>query len=249
MAASEAIRRHCGEIERCNQRGGRMLSIVGLIDAGTLDADLAAYALAAIGKGASFLVGAVPGGAGKTTVMAALLNLVPPTVELHAADSLATIERASTAGSLTKCCYICHEIGSGPYYAYLWGPALRAYFDLPASGHTLATNLHADTFEQAEAQIRGDNGVPQTALRRMNLMFFLAVRRSGTGLERRIVSVWESDGRRPHRRIFGEGEPVTASADARNALDGILTSGARTIEQVRARIVESAGGLCSDVAR
>ena len=43
------------EIERCNQRGGRMLSIVDLIEAGTLSRELAAYALAAIGRGASFL--------------------------------------------------------------------------------------------------------------------------------------------------------------------------------------------------
>ena len=63
------IRNHCAEINRCNQRGGRMLSIVDLIQAGTISRDLAAYALAAIGNGASFLVGAMPGGAGKTTVM------------------------------------------------------------------------------------------------------------------------------------------------------------------------------------
>ena len=40
------------------------------------------YALAAIGNGASFMVGANPGGAGKTTVMGALLNLVPDDAEL-----------------------------------------------------------------------------------------------------------------------------------------------------------------------
>ena len=49
-----------------------MLSVVDLIDAGTISVDLAAYSLAAISQGASFLVGAMPGGAGKTTVMGAL---------------------------------------------------------------------------------------------------------------------------------------------------------------------------------
>lgn len=44
-----------------------MLSIVDLVEAGTFTPDLAAYSLAAIGSGASFLVGADPGGAGKTT--------------------------------------------------------------------------------------------------------------------------------------------------------------------------------------
>ena len=70
----DAIRRHCMELERCNQRGGRMLSVFDLLAAGTLDVDLTAYFLARISRGASFLVGANPGGAGKTTVMCALLN-------------------------------------------------------------------------------------------------------------------------------------------------------------------------------
>jgi ABC-type dipeptide/oligopeptide/nickel transport system ATPase subunit len=61
-------------------------------------------------------------------------------------------------------CYICHEIGSGPYYAYLWGEELRAYFELPQAGHTLATNLHADTYEEARHQICAENGVPEAAL-------------------------------------------------------------------------------------
>ena len=80
------IGQHCAEIERCNQRGGRMLSIVDLIEAGTFSRDLAAYSLAAIGDGASFMVGALPGGAGKTTAMGALLNFVPRDVSLVAAD-------------------------------------------------------------------------------------------------------------------------------------------------------------------
>jgi hypothetical protein len=40
---NEAIARHCRELDRCNQRGGRMLSVFDLLDAKTLDLDLAAY--------------------------------------------------------------------------------------------------------------------------------------------------------------------------------------------------------------
>jgi len=72
----DPILHHCREIDRCNQRGGRMLSIVDLVQAGTFTVDLAAYALAAIGKGASFMVGALPGGAGKTTVMGVIQSLL-----------------------------------------------------------------------------------------------------------------------------------------------------------------------------
>lgn len=86
MTHDDSIVRHCREIYRCNQRGGRMLSVVDLIEAGILGEELAAYCLAAIGQGASFMVGAMPGGARKTTVMGALLTFVPPDVELSPAD-------------------------------------------------------------------------------------------------------------------------------------------------------------------
>ena len=111
----DALTRHCAQIERCNQRGARMLSVVDLIEAGTLTPELAAYALAAIWHGASFMIGALPGGAGKTTVMGALLNFVPPDVELAVADGLPALT-AGRAGQ-PKRCFICHEIGPAPYYA------------------------------------------------------------------------------------------------------------------------------------
>ena len=240
------VLRHCFEIDRCNQRGGRMLSIVDLIDAGTITREAAGYCLAAIGRGASFLVGAVPGGAGKTTVMGALLNFVPARVRLRPADGLDAIRRALAAPE-PRCCYICHEIGRGPYYAYLWGSALRAYFELPAAGHMVATNLHADTYQQARDQICVDNGISPEALRRIGLMLFLDVRRTGGRIERTISAIWESDGVDDHHRVFpaeGRAEaPIRsklvsaeAIAEATRRLDALVAAGARTIEEVRAAI-------------
>ena len=63
------FRAHIRALDDCNQRGGRMLSLVDLIAAGTVDLPLAAYLAAAMRSGASLLLGARPGGAGKTTVM------------------------------------------------------------------------------------------------------------------------------------------------------------------------------------
>ena len=247
---TDAIAEHCAEVDRCNQRGGRMLSIVDLIEAQTFTAELAAYALAAIGGGASFMVGALPGGAGKTTVMGALLNFVSADVDLVVADGMAAMAPRSTAD--VHRCYVCHEIGPGPYYAYLWGEELRAYFELPTAGHMLATNLHADTYPQARAQICDDNDVPAEALCRMNLMFFLSVNQSGGSVSRRVVEVWESDGRDPHRRVFAADSPepiaelsrlvsVADVAGARRTIDELSVRQARTIKQVRTVIVEANG--------
>ena len=243
MTAEDEIAAHCAEIDRCNQRGGRMLSVVDLIEAGTVPRELAGYALAAIGGGASFLVGANPGGAGKTTVMGALLNCVPRDVRLAPADGPAAI-RDGLANPDPRRCFVCHEIGSGSWYAYLWGEELRAYFELPTAGHLLATNLHADTYDQVVEQVCGANGVPQEALRRMSLMFFLSVEGGLVRARRRIAAVWESDGRGPHRPI----DPADAAggrlaspaqvARAREIIDEFLARGIRTIRDVRAATLD-----------
>ncbi len=233
----DRIERHCSEIDRCNQRGGRMLSIVDLVEAGTFSPRLAAYALAAVNGGASFMVGANPGGAGKTTVMGALLNFVPGGVKLAAAVDSATIA-AGLDSPRPRRCYVCHEIGAGSWFAYLWGQPLRDYFGLPAAGHMLATNLHADTLEEAHDQIVRRNGVPEAAFRRMSLAFFLQVRRSRPRARRRIVGAWESDGSEPHRNVIDDlSRSRLVSPErldrARRVIDSMLDGGARTIRDVR----------------
>lgn len=241
----DLLEQHCREINRCNQRGGRMLSITDLLVAGTLSKTLAAYLLAAIGRGSSFMVGALPGGAGKTTLMGALLNFVPPGVELHPADSMPTIEWALKFHQ-KRCCYICHEVGSGFYYAYLWGAPLRSYFDLTKHGHMLATNLHADTIEEARRQICDENSISPLLFRKMNLLVFLQVG-GGWGGKREVSEVWESDGFFDHQPVFREGQlsigqsrivtPETHET-AGQLLEMVLASGAGTIEQVRRALIE-----------
>jgi len=251
---NEKVRKHCEAIDRCNQRGGRMLSVVDLLEADTLTVDIAAYALAAIRNGASFLVGASPGGAGKTTVMGALLNFVPSDVELVAADGMAAIRAGQVA--VGRRCYICHEIGSGPYYAYLWGEPLRAYFKLPDAGHMLATNLHADTYHQAYDQICVDNGVPDQSLRHIQIMFFLVVQRNGWNTHRRISEIWESNGHVPHQQVYDSGVDRSLAEltrlvspsqleKARGDIEQLRASGVRRIEQVRAAVLELTGSPSS----
>jgi hypothetical protein len=125
-SSDDSVARHCDEIERCNQRGDRMLTLPDLVQAGTMDLPMAGYLMAAVSSGASFMVGCVPGGGGKTTVMGALLNVGPADVELRAADSMATLDKGSRQGEPRRC-YIGHEVGAGRYYAYLWGAEARAF--------------------------------------------------------------------------------------------------------------------------
>jgi hypothetical protein len=246
---NDAIIKHCKELNRCNQRGGRMLSVFDLLAAKTLDLDLAAYLMARISRGASFMVGSVPGGAGKTTVMCALLNFVPVDTPLIAATAEA-VYQTSKAATSPRSCYICHEIGSGPYFAYLWSDALRAYCGLSEKGHMLATNLHADDLEEAREQVCGDNGVRRELFNRFELLIFLRIEGTYLKSHRRIEKVYSSDGLSDHVSVFDAAnnskidpkvknymaEPDYVSA-CRNFLRKTAPE-ASTIEQTRQHVVE-----------
>jgi hypothetical protein len=174
-----AIRVHAQAINECNQRGGRMLSLIDLIDAGTVDLPLAAYLATTMRAGASLLVGARPGGAGKTAVMCALINFLPDDTTIRPAENAALLANASRVVRPGTACYLAHEIGRGSYYAYIWGREARLFFALAAQGHIVASNLHADTLEETRAQLCRDNGVDPTHLAAVTLKVYLRVEPAG----------------------------------------------------------------------
>lgn len=178
-----------------------MLSVFDLLERGTMTEELAGFSLYWISRGASFLVGANPGGAGKTTVMCALLNFVPADVELIPA-TVDIVESALTQKRHFRRCFICHEIGSGPWFAYLWGESLREYFRLFDYDYILATNLHADDIDEARYQICDENRVPEKYFRRVNLLYFIRVL---PGYVRKIDKVYYSDGTNEHQLVYHNG--------------------------------------------
>jgi len=246
---NDTVTAHCAQLDRCNQRGGRMLSVLDLLDAGTLELDLAAYLMARISRGASLMVGASPGGAGKTTVMCALVNLLPVEMSLTAATREA-VGAATDQPDATPRCYICHEIGPGPYYAYLWGADLRAYCALSDREHVLATNLHADDLDEARDQVCGDNAVPAEAFGRFDLLVFLRMAGRYGRTRRTIDKVYTADDRGGHVPIFDAATRLSpqpdlpgylADPDHVAACDEFLrqamAADVRTIEQTRRRVV------------
>lgn len=190
-----ALYAHVNAIDDCNQRGGRMLSLIDLLDAGTVDLDLAAYLAAAMRGGASLLVGARPGGAGKTAVMCALLNFLPDHAAIRAVDSQAVLNAGLRDDHYGDTCYLAHEIGSGYYYAYVWGGQARAFFRLAAQGHIVASNLHADTLEETHDQLCRENGANPAHLDAVALKLYLRVERALSGVRRWVSHVYESDGK------------------------------------------------------
>jgi hypothetical protein len=191
------------QIEALNQRGGRTLSIVDLVQAGTLTAEMAACAMRAMAEGASLLTGARPGGAGKTTLMASLLHLLPPDTRIVTVDRSGVIADAAARPADEAACYLAHEIGAGHWFGYIWGRDVAAYLSLIEGQRRIASCLHADTLEELTGILTSPPlGVSREALGRVGLILFMHVQPGPGGVRRRVAAFHEADGRGGHRLAF-----------------------------------------------
>ena len=172
------------EIEGLNQRGGRTLSFIDLIRAGTVSAEMVAYCWTAIAHGASFLTAARPGGAGKSTVLANLLALLPP------GEEIVTYSDQSVVEPTARKCYLAHEIGAGHWYGYILGGEVKAFLSLADDGHRLAGCIHADTLEELAGIFSSPPlTVSAEQMRCLDLVLFIHVM---PGQQRRVVAVHEA---------------------------------------------------------
>ncbi len=192
-------------IEQLNQRGGRTLTVVDLIRAGTIDCAMAACGMRAMAEDGALLTGAVPGGAGKTTLMAAMLHFLPPDVPIVTVDHPSVVAEAGPGPA----CYLAHEIGSGHWYGYIWGGDVARYFGLIGEGRRIASCLHADTLEQMRDILCSPPlRVAPEAFGHVDVLMFMAVRRGLRSVTRRVATLYEADGE-GGRRLLYEWEPMS----------------------------------------
>ncbi len=216
-------------IERSNQRGGRMFSVTDLIMAETLTVGQAAWIAGCVLDGSSWLVGARPGGAGKTTVMSALLGLLPPPRRIYLVNP-GTGWEASGPGD----CAVAYEIGTGPYDAYVWGEELRAFTRLGRRGVRIVTNLHADTLEQARNQVVGQNDAAPEDFGNFGLFLPIRLSRGAFSLRREIVEVYRF-GPAGWGAVSREQAEESADPGIRAFLDAAVADGCRDVRAFRAR--------------
>ncbi len=241
------------EINSLNQRGGRMLTVVDLIEDGTLDAPTSGLLLSFVAAGASFLTAAGPGGVGKTTLMAVLLSFLPPGERIRTVIDPGDVDEPSE-----PTCWLCHEIGSGHWYGYLWGSKAARFLALHRCGR-VAGPLHADTDEEVAAQLLGPKvGAAEEDLAAVDLLPTM-VRVGGM---RRVSVVYESTGgdaaqfrplvewdrgtdrfastpseHLPRLKASAQG-PVPDVEEATGFIEGLVASDARSLEDVMAAVAD-----------
>jgi len=158
---------------------GDPMSIAALIRAGTLDAELAGLLWLLVEARLPVVVAAGPRLAGKTTVLTALLEFLPPTVEVVAlrgwsedfawlpeagqlgwhgitTDRIGDEEAAPPTGhvSPTTTYLVANEV-SPHLPMYTWGEAARLAVRATSIGYGLGATLHADSLEDVFAELRG----------------------------------------------------------------------------------------------
>jgi hypothetical protein len=187
------------QIEQLNQRGGRTLSIVDLVRAGTLSVEMAAYAMRAMRGGASLLTGARPGGAGKTTLMAALLNFLLLGAPVITVEGPGAIRNGANRRDTEPACYLAHEIGSGHWYGYIWGRDVAEFVSLIGGQRRIASCLHADTLEELTGILCSPPlQVSRESLGQVGLILFMHIAPGPHGHRRRVAAFWEADGQGGH---------------------------------------------------
>lgn len=135
-------------IYQCKQREGRPLSVVDLIEKDFLTLTQAAWLVSHVEAGSSWLVGAIPSHAGKTTLMSALLVFLPDQEQVTLAGS-----NQSWGSCGHNCCVIAEEISDHEREHYLWGDDVRQFTSIPACGGRIASTIHATTLKHVREQV------------------------------------------------------------------------------------------------
>ncbi len=166
------------------------LSILDLVNFGTLDLKLASILWLIMERRASVLVAAGPSNAGKSTLLSALLDFLPPEVTQTHIGNRAEDFRFSEHSLPADTYMVAAEINS--YGFYLWGAAARKAFELLSHGYGLGSTMHARTVEEALGILHYELGLPLSLI--VHLDAVVTIRLTGswnydTEPERRVEAV------------------------------------------------------------
>jgi len=165
------------------------LTILDLIQNGTMSAEMAATMWAAMDDRSSFIVAAGPRQAGKSTNTNAILGLLPDDVALHdlsgEAAQFASIAASGAGGYLVVAEFSNHMP------TYLRGEQVMQVFQTAEKGYSIAGTLHADTPEDLFYELSSHGPLTDDDLFRIRYLVFLAMRGPVETPTRRVASVWE----------------------------------------------------------
>ncbi len=166
----------------------RRHSILELVDAGTLDVDLAALLWLLVEHGVPVIVAAAPPMAGKTTLLTAILDFAPPWASLRLLTGL-SIDREEIGPVASSPDYLLAPELSDHTPAYVWGTGARRLVRAAADGHGLATTMHGSRLEDVFEQLGWPPvGLGADELSHLGVVIVLGVVRGLDGWQRRVLA-------------------------------------------------------------
>lgn len=165
------------------------MSITQLLEAGNMDARTAALCGMTIESHGSLLIAAEQPHSGKTTTLTALLDFLPnATRRIFIRGWAETFDfLGQTKPSATL--LLANELSSH-LPVYLWGQKAVRVFEALRRGYAFGSTLHADSCDDALAQLVGELGVDRGDLARVSLLMVMRVyATTGGGYARRVVSL------------------------------------------------------------
>ena len=117
---------------------------------------------------------------------------LPPEVRIETLSDSGLISRADRTTSREPRCFLAHEIGSGPWFGYIWGDDVPRFLRLRSETHCVASCIHADTPDELRDTMLGVLGAEEGDLARLDLILFM---RTDVRGRRRVVAFYEAVGR------------------------------------------------------
>ncbi len=190
-------------------------SLIWLIQAGALDARLAAFLSLAIELQRTLIVVAEPNEAGKTTLLTALLDFRYPEIEPIYLRGWYERFRFLDTVPPQQAYLLCNEI-SAHLPTYLWGQGVRRVFEAGMAGYAFVTTMHASSArDAADLLVRYPLEVPPTHLRTIDLVVTLNLGHVNNRLVRRVTGVERFTGAADPYRI----EPISERPLLRSDLE------------------------------
>jgi hypothetical protein len=164
------------------------LSIVEVIDRGSMPPRLAALFWLGVERGSSLLIVAEPPLAGKTAILTALLGFARPGATAYFTRGMGETFDLPARNKSHPTYILVNEI-SDHLSVYTWGRYARRAFELLNEGYSLATTMHADSVAEALGILERDLTIPRRHIANLTFVAALRMTHSGGRTLRRLTEV------------------------------------------------------------
>jgi len=168
------------------------LSILHLVNSGTVDCKLAGLLWVLMEHRLSALVAAGPSFAGKSTLFQAILDFLPPGLNTVILKGYYEDFKFTENSTPEKTYMVADEISNHGFLEYLWGHKAVRAFKLMSQGYGLGGTIHARNTEEVIYVLNGYLGITLPVLTELGIVVNLHARNGATYYDdpiRRVVSV------------------------------------------------------------